>query len=325
MTVLVTGGSGVVGTAIVRRLVAEGRDVRVLARSESADEIVDLLGATAIRGDLLDPSSLAAAVDGCELIFHVGGKVEFCSKDASSMFDVNVGGTRNLIDAARRAGARRVVHTSSAVTLGEQPGTFGLESTVHRGAYLTRYEASKCEAEAIALDASKRGNLEIVVVNPSSVQGPGRSSGTGRILLDAVNGKLPMMFDVPFSIVDVDDCASGHLLAATNGRSGERYVLSGFTLSARDGLNLLAELIGRPTSVRVLPTWTLRPLGPVANVVGRFVKSVPICAESIRQMRSGARYDGSRASRELGLEYRSPRETFTRLLEWFRAEGLTER
>ena len=241
------------------------------------------------------------------------------------MFDVNVGGTRNIIEACRRAGVVRLVHTSSTVTLGERPGNIGSESTSHRGSFLTQYEESKCEAETLAIEASTAGDLEVVVVNPSSVQGPGRSTGTGKLLLDAVNGKLPLMFDVPFSIVDVDDCARGHALAAARGMTGERYVLSGFTVTAREALDMLSDLTGRRSSVRVLPTWLLRPLGPVADVVGRFVDSVPVCSESVRQMRAGAQYDGSRATRELGLTYRSPRETFTRVLEWFRAEGLTDR
>ena len=322
MTTFVTGGTGVVGTAVVRHLVAEGRQVRALARSPESVSALTALGATPVVGDVLAGDGLVRGMAGCSVVYHIAGVVEFCSKDPDRMRSINVDGTRSVLDAATRAGVDRVVYTSSTVTLGEGARKTGSEATVHRGRFLTDYEASKVHAERVAFAAT---DIEVVAVNPSSVQGPGRSTGTGRILLDAVNGNLPVMFDTPFSIVDVDDCARGHLLAESHGVAGERYVLSGFTLTAAEAIEMLSELTGRASTVRILPTWLLTPLGPVANLVGKFVTSVPLCAESLRQMRSGARYDGSRATRDLGLEYRSATETFTRVLEWFRSQGLTDR
>lgn len=322
MTALVTGGTGVVGTAVVQQLVADGRTVRCLVRSDASAEKVSALGAEPVRGDVTDSDSVDTAMVGSSVVFHVAGVVEFCSREPDRMWSVNVDGTRTVIDAATRHGVERVVHTSSTVTLGERAGTVGSESTVHRGRSLTKYEASKSAAESIALGAA---GVDVVAVNPSSVQGPGRSTGTGRILLDAVNGDLPFMVDTSFSIVDVDDCAKGHLLAELHGVPGERYVLSGFTLTAREAVDLLSALTGQTSPVRIIPTWMLALLGPFADLIGRYVDSVPVCSESLRQMRSGARYDGSRATRELGLEYRSAEETFARVLEWFRSEGLTDR
>ena len=321
MTVLVTGGTGVVGRAVVQRLIDTGRTVRALARSDASAGTLASLGAAPERGDVLDRQALGTAMAGCEVVFHIAGKVEFCSANPAEMMRVNVDGTRTVLEAAEAAGVRRVVHTSSAVTLGERPGEVGAEATHHRGRFLSRYEESKVEAERLALGWT--GDVEVVAVNPSSVQGPGRSTGTGRIFLDAVNGRLPAVVDTVFSVVDVDDCAEGHLLAEQRGEPGERYVLSGFTIGVREALGLLGDLTGRPTRVPVIPAWVLRPLGPVADLLGRFVDAVPVCAESLRQMRAGARYDGSRATRDLGLEYRAPRDTFVRMLEWFRAEGLT--
>lgn len=321
MTTLVTGGTGVVGTALVRHLVAAGRPTRVLARSEQTADRIRRLGAEPVPGDVLDTASVRSAVEGARSVFHVAGVVEFCSRKTDEMFAVNVEGTRNVVRAARTAGVARLVHTSSTVTLGEQPGTVGSEATEHRGSFLTAYEQSKVEGERAAF--AEAGPMDLVAVNPSSVQGPGRSTGTGRILLDAVNGRLPVMVDTTFSIVDVDDCARGHLLAEAGGVTGERYVLSGFTLSVREALGLLGDLTGRPVEVRLIPPGLLRPFGPLADLLGRAVTSVPICAESLRQLRSGARYDGSRATRELGLDYRTSRQTFSGILDWFRAEGLT--
>lgn len=322
MSVFVTGGTGVVGSAVVRHLVEAGRSVTALSRSPGAATKLADLGAVPVEGDVERPAGLPDAMKGCEVVYHIAGRVEFCSKNRRRTYEVNVDGTRNVIRAARQAGVRRLVYTSSVVTLGESPGGTGSETTVHRGRFYTHYERSKFEAEAVAF--AEAGDVEVVAVNPSSVQGPGRSSGTARILLNALNGRLPVMIDTPISIVDVDDCARGHLLAQEHGVGGERYVLSGFTISTRDAIGLLSELTGRPSRVRLVPTRLLAPMGPVADLLGRFVTSVPVCAESIRQMRAGARYDGSKATRDLGLHYRTPRETFSRLLDWFRSEGLTD-
>ena len=264
MSTLVTGGTGVVGQALVRHLVAAGRAPRVLARSDAAAETVRGLGGEPVAGDVLDAGSVAAAVEGCASVFHVAGVVEFCSKDPDRMMAVNVEGTRNVVRVARTAGVARLVHTSSTVTLGEEPGTVGHEGTVHRGEYLTTYEHSKVEAERAAF--AEAGSLDVVAVNPASVQGPGRSTGTGKILLDAVNGRLPLMVDTTFSIVDVDDCARGHLLAEERGTPGERYVLSGFTLSVGAALGMLGDLTGRPARVRLIPPAILRPFGPVVRL-----------------------------------------------------------
>jgi len=323
MTVLVTGGTGVVGRQLVARLLEDDRSVRVLARSDEAAAIITGLGAEPVAGDVRDRTSVEAAVRDCEIVYHAAGKVQFCPRDPTEMFAVNVEGTRTVVAAARQAGVRRLIHTSSTVTLGEQRGSTGSESTEHRGRFLTRYEESKVIAERIAFAES--GSVEVVAVNPASVQGPGRSTGTGRILLDAVNGELPVMVDTTFSIVDVADCAEGHVLAERHGVPGQRYVLSGFTIGVRQALAMLGELTDQAPRVRVLPAWLVAPFGPLADLVGRFIDSVPVCAESLRQMRAGARYDGSRASRDLGLTYHSPQETFNRILEWFRSEGLTER
>ena len=323
MTVFVTGGSGVVGSAVVRHLVGDGRDVRALARSSTSAEKLVALGAGPVEGDLSSRSSLTRAMTGCDVVYHVAGLNVVCADRPQDLFDVNVDGTRTVLQAANEVGVRRLVHTSSTTTLGERPGAVGSEETVHSGRFLTHYARSKYEAEAVAF--AEAGQVEVVAVNPSSVQGPGRSTGTGRILLDAVNGDLPVMVDAPFSIVDVDDCARGHLLAEERGTPGNRYVLSGFTISAREALRQLGAITGRNDRVRFLPSWALAPVVPIAGLIGRFVDSVPICPESVRQLRAGARYDGSKATRVLGLEYRSSTETFARIIDWFRSEGLTMR
>lgn len=322
MTVLVTGGTGVVGTPVVHYLVEAEREVRGLARSTESANLLAGMGALPVRGDIGDLDALERAVAGCEVVYHIAGRVSFCPEIPQRLYEANVEGTRNVVRAARRAGVRRLIHTSSVVALGETPGTVGSEATRHRGYYLSHYGRSKHEGEQVAL--AEAGDMEVVVVNPSSVQGEGRTAGTGGLLLMAVNGRFRYLVDTPVSIVDTDDCARGHIAAEERGVSGERYVLSGFTITLRQAVALMCDLTGRSYPIRFIPRSLLAPLGPLADLIGRFVSSVPLCKETLALMRFGASYDGSRATRELGLEYRSPRETFFRALESFRALGLTD-
>ena len=322
MTVLVTGGTGVVGTPVVQYLVESGREVRGLARSEASGALLADMGAVPARGDIGDPDSLERAVAGCDVVYHIAGRVSFCPQFPDRLYQVNVAGTRNVVRAARRAGVRRLVHTSSVAALGEKPGTVGSEATTHRGHYQSHYGRSKHQGELAAF--AEAGDMEVVVVNPSSVQGAGRVTGTGGLLLQAVNGRFGYLVDTPVSIVDTDDCARGHLAAEQRGIAGQRYVLSGFTMSIRQAVALMGDLTGRRYRIRFIPRFLLAPVGPVADTIGRYVDSMPLCRETLHLMRYGASYDGSRARLELGLEYRSPRETFTGALESFRAAGLTD-
>ncbi|MCI0424740.1 MAG: NAD-dependent epimerase/dehydratase family protein [Actinobacteria bacterium] len=321
MRVGVTGGSGVVGAAVVRHLVEAGHEVVALARSDRSAARLATSGARPVIGDLSDDEALTRLVKGAELVFHVAGMNVLCPVDPAELWRVNVGGTRRVIAISRRHGVTRLVHTSSAVTLGELEGETATEDTARQRPPLSHYEETKTEAERVAL--ADNGDLEVVCVNPASVQGPGRSTGTGRILLAASRGRLPVAADTVFSLVDVDDCARGHLLAAEKGAPGGRYVLSGATLSTREALDVMGRIMGRRLAPFYLPPGLLRPLGHLVvalyGVVGR---PPPLCPESVRVLLHGHRYDGSKATRELGLVYTPLESTFLRVVDWFRTEGL---
>jgi dihydroflavonol-4-reductase len=319
--VAITGGSGVVGAAVLQHLVAEGHEVHALARSEPSRTAVTAAGATAVHGDVLDRAALGRLVSGCDRVFHVAGINELCPSDVDAMWDVNVVGTERVAEACARAGVGRLIHTSSAATIGEARGEVGTESTVHRGWHLSEYERTKHRAEEVALGAPV--GLEVVVVNPSSVQGPGRATGTGRILLAAVRGKLPVAIDTDISIVDIDDCARGHLLAAEHGRPGERYLLSGATLGMREALQLIAAATGRRSGVWMMPPVLLSLLAWPAETIYRVAgRRPPLCREAVRVLRHGHRYDGSKAHRDLGLRYTTAAETLRRTVAWLEREGL---
>jgi dihydroflavonol-4-reductase len=267
--VLVTGGTGFIGRAIVERLLGEGANVRALARSDSSAGALADLGAEPVRGDVLDPESLTAAMQGRALVYHAAGANAFCLRDPSPLFEVNVRGSENVVRAAAQAEVGRIVYTSSAATLGERKGTVGSEQSLHRGRFLSDYERSKFEAECAVLAAADETGVELVCVNPASVQGPGRATGSTQLLLDYLNGRLKAVVDTTLSLIDIVDCTTGHLLAASIGRPGERYVLSGATLTVREGLELLGRLSGVEQPVRALPPWLAMTVATVVETVAR--------------------------------------------------------
>jgi len=324
--VLITGGSGLIGGAMLARLIERGDTVTALARSDRAAVALAERGAQVARGDVLDEDALAAGMEGCELVYHVAGMNTLCPDDEAALFHANVRGPEAVVRAAARVGVRRVVHTSSAAALGEQRGTTGSEDSPHRGWYLSSYERSKHDGEIAAFAAARRAGVELVSVNPSSVQGPGRAGGTGRIMIAYLNGRLRAFVDTRISIVDMRDCVEGHLLAAERGTPGERYVLNSAALTAREALEIVSGMTGVKERVRFLPA-------PVASTAAAAIEAgfrlarrhPPVCRQMVRTMLHGHRYDGSRAARELGLRYTPVRETFSRTIEWAVAEGLVGR
>jgi len=317
-SVLVTGGTGFLGRAIIERLLNEGDEVKALARSDASTGELGALGTEPVRGDVLDLDALAAAMRGCDVVYHAAGANAFCARDPSPMFEVNVRGSQNVVRAAARAGVRRVVYTSSAATLGEASGTIGSEESPHRGWFLSDYERSKFEAEQAVFATARETGVEIVSVNPASVQGPGRASGSARLLLDYLNGRLKAVVDSQLSLVDIADCTEGHLLAGSRGTPGERYVLSGATLSVREGLALVASLVGVDRPLRALPPSLAMAVATAAEALGRVRRRSPrICRELVRTLIHGHAYDGSKATRTLGLRYTPIEETLRRTVDWW--------
>lgn len=323
MRVAVTGGTGVVGQALIRHLIYDGHEVRALARSPESSDSLRSLGAIPVPGDILEPTSLRPLVDGCDVAFNVAGVNELCVRDTSQMEAVNVTGVRNMIAACRRSDLGRLVHTSSAATIGEARGVVADEASAHRGHFLSQYERTKYLGEQVLFEESS--DLDFVCVNPSSVQGPGRSTGTARLILDLINGRLPALVDTSISIVDIDDCARGHVLAAQKGSSATRYLLSGTTMTVRDAVRIAGDITGRELSTLFVPGALASALVAVAQPIAQLAgRNLPFCREMIRVMRFGHTYDGSKAARELGLEYTPIHSTLERLVAWFDAEGLLE-
>jgi dihydroflavonol-4-reductase len=320
--VFITGASGFLGQAICTRLVAQERDVIALARSDAAANVVTGLGARVHRGDILDDDSLSGAMEGCGVVYHVAGVNGFCLADPASLYKANVLGSHNVAAAAHRAGVTRIVYTSSAATIGEPKGTVGSETSAHRGFWLSQYERSKFEAEAAVFLTAARAGIDVVSVNPASVQGPGRTSGTARLLIDYANGQLKVALDTTMSIVDVADCAQGHILAETRGAPGARYILSGATLKVSEAIALMAEITGIRSSPVMLPSIAARAAAYGTEIWGRLQRRNPsYCREMISTLLHGHAYDASLSQRELGLVYTPVETSVATTVAWYRNEG----
>ena len=321
--VFVTGATGVIGAALVARLRDRGDEVVALARSAAAAQTLSERGVEAVRGETTDERVLAEGMDGCAVAFHLAGMNTLCVADPQAMRRVNVDGAVAAVRAAKAAGLPRLVHTSSAATIGEPDGTIATEWTAHRGWYLSTYERTKTEGERAALATARELGQDVVCVNPSSVQGPGRASGTGRFLLAFLDGRLKVFVNTHVSLVDIGDCVEGHLLAAERGVAGERYLLSGIRLTIVEALALAAEVAGVQRRPRLVPRFVATAGGAAVETGFRLLgRQPPVCREMVRTLLHGHRYDGSRAERELGLTYSPARDTLLRTVEWARGEGL---
>jgi dihydroflavonol-4-reductase len=318
----VTGATGFLGRAIVAELVAAGRPVRALARSDAAAQRLVAIGAEPVRGDLRDRSALEAGFEGCAVVYHAAGVNSFCLPDPRPMFDVNVAGSRTVALAAAAAGVARLVYTSSAATLDVASGD---AAGGHRGSrrFLSNYARSKYEAEQAVMEASASTGLAVVCVNPASVQGPGRTSGTARLLIGYLNGKLPAAVDGPLNVIDIADCTRGHLLAEEHGVPGERYLLCGASMTLRSGLALLSRLTGLEDPPRFLaPKLALAASACIELVARARKKPTRFCREMVRTLIDGSAYDGSKASRDLGLVYTPIETTLRRTVRWYIEQGL---
>ncbi len=326
--VLVTGGAGFVGSSVVRQVV--DRDAQVVALVEPDGDTANLEGldVEVVEGDLRDQRAVDAAVAGCTHVFHVAALYRFWAPDPAAFYAINVGGTRHVLEAARTHGCRRVVYTSTVGTLGlagtTADGPVDERSFAHVDHLFGRYKQSKYVAEHEALRAAAEG-LPVVLVQPTTPVGP-RDRGptpTGRTVLEFLNGRIPGYVDTTLNIVDVEDVAAGHLLAADRGRQGRSYILGGSNLSLRDVLGTLAEVTGLPAPTRRFPNALALVAAHVSDAVeGRLLRREPsVPLEGARMSTTHMSFDDTRARTELGYSSRPPAEALERAARWFVENG----
>jgi dihydroflavonol-4-reductase len=325
MRALVTGANGFVGSAIARALCQAGWQVRALVRAGSDRRNLESLPVETVRGDITDGASLDTALERCDALFHAAADYRLWTPDPQRLYLTNVQGTRNVLEAARRAHTARIVYTSSVATVGlPADGSPGSEATpVGLTAMIGHYKRSKFLAEELVGEFARDG-LPVVIVNPSTPIGPGdvRPTPTGRLVLDAALGRMPAYVDTGLNIVHVDDVAAGHLRALDRGRRGERYILGGENLTLQEILAAISRLAGRkPPRVR-LPHAALLPFALGAELLARLTgRETRLTLAGVRMARKPMYFSSDKAVRELGYSWRPPATAFADALAWLRAQG----
>lgn len=326
MTTLVTGASGFVGSAVVRRLLQAEHEVRVLTRKQSVLRNLEGLPVEQVTGDLTDAGSLARALRGCDALFHVAADYRLWVPDPEAMHAVNVLGTAALMKAAIAANVTRVVYTSSVATLGIASGDeLSDERTpVRLSDMIGPYKRSKFLAEQEVLRSVREDGLPAVIVNPSTPVGPRdhKPTPTGRIILDAARGRIPAYVDTGLNIVHVDDVAEGHLAAFERGTTGERYILGSENLSLQEILIRVTKLVGRPPPRIRLPHNLLLPIAYVAEAWTRLRgRGRPlVTVDELRMSRKRMYFSSEKARRLLGYKPRPAEAALIDAVDWFRTQ-----
>ncbi|WP_394849200.1 NAD-dependent epimerase/dehydratase family protein [Pendulispora brunnea] len=323
---MVTGASGFVGANVARALVERGRSVRVFVRASSDRGNLEGLDAEVAEGDLRDAESVARAVRGCDEVYHVAAEYTFWSNEPASMYQSNVQGTKNVMDACLRENVARVVYTSTVGTIGlasidgDAMGARDERTPLADGQLTGHYKRSKFDAEKVALDYVARG-LPVVVVNPSAPVGPWdrKPTPTGQILVDFMLGKMPAFVDTGLNIVHVRDVAEGHVLAAEKGRVGERYILGHENLTLARILETLARLTGKRAPTMRIPYGVAYAAGWLSTRLADLVTHRPpaIPLESVKMAKRYMFFSSAKAVAELGLPQTPTERAFADALDWF--------
>ncbi len=326
MLAFLTGATGFVGSHVARALTDQGADLRLLVRPNSNLKNIQDLKADLVTGDLRDPASLEKGIAGCEAVFHVAADYRLWVRDPHEMYRANVEGTRAILAAARRNGVRRVVYTSSVATMGfTQNGTPADEnSPVSLSNMIGPYKRSKFMAEQVAVEAARSG-LDVVIVNPSTPVGERdiKPTPSGRIVVDFLKKKFPAYVDTGLNLVDVRECARGHVAALEKGKSGERYILGGENLTLKQILDKLGAITGLPSPRVRVPYVLALATGVVDEVVtGRIRGREPRATiDAVRMGRKKMFVSSSKAERELGWKLVPVDDAFRRAAQWFKENG----
>jgi len=325
MITLVTGASGFLGSHVARQVAARGERVRVLLRPGSQTRAIEGLAVERMAGDLRDAASLVRALEGVSRVYHLAADYRLWARDPQEIYESNVTGTRNLLEAARRAGVERFIYTSTVATVAvPRAGSLPNEgSSAGLDEMIGHYKRSKFLAEQEAQRAAADG-MPVVIVNPTTPVGPGdwKPTPTGRILLDFLNGHMPGYVDTGLNVVAVEDAAAGHLLAAERGQVGQRYILGGRNMTLKEILDVLSGISGRPAPRLRLPHAVALFAGYADTLVSRLLSRVPLIPlEGVRMARHKMFVDCSKAPRELGFTAGPVERALERAVRWYQENG----
>ena len=351
MLAFITGATGFLGSHVARVLAEQGAELRLLVRPTSDLGNIEDLNADRVVGDLRDAASIARALSGCDVVFHVAADYRLWvrGRDSNEMYRSNVEGTRSLLEGARKQGVRRVVYTSSVATMGfisnhaaelrsaGQPGAAvptqawaghtctvaDEESPVSLADMIGHYKRSKFMAEQVAFEAARSG-VDVVIVNPTTPIGERdiKPTPTGRIVVDFLKRKFPAYVETGLNLVDATECARGHVQALEKGRSGERYILGGENLTLKQILDRLAAITGLPSPTVKVPYVVALAGGVFYEMTGRLLGREPRATiDEVRMSRKMMFVSSAKAERELGWRMVPVDGALRRSVEWFRANG----
>lgn len=323
--VFVTGGTGFIGACLVRELLARDCEVKALVRSGSDHGNLKGLDIELVKGDLRDPISLEKGLAGCDSLFHAAADYRLWTSDPQVMYAVNVEGTRNILSAALKLNLSRVVYTSSVGTLGN-PGN-GIPGNEHTPVSFAdmvgHYKKSKFLAEKEAEGFIAKG-LPLTIVNPSTPVGrlDIKPTPTGKIIVDFLNRKMPAYLDTGLNLIDVEDCAKGHVLAAEKGKIGEKYILGNQNMTLREIFEMLQDISGVPAPKVRLPYLPILIAAHLNEALSRLTRKEPLIPLAGVQMAGKFMFfDSSKAVRDLGLPQTPVRSALQKAVEWFKAAG----
>lgn len=323
--ILVTGASGFVGAAVARALAAQGASLRLLVRATSDRSNLSGLDAEAVEGDLRDAASVRRAIEGVRYLFHVAADYRLWARDPEEIVRNNRASTQIVMTAARDAGVERIVYTSSVATLRPLDGGIADETRPATPEQAVgAYKRSKVVAERL-VEAMAADGLPVVIVNPSTPIGPRdvKPTPTGRILVEAANGRMPAYVDSGLNLAHVDDVAAGHLLAMAKGRIGERYILGGQDVSLGQMLGDIARIVGRKPPTVAIPRAALFPLAHANEAWCRLTgKDDPfLTVDSLKMAAHNMYFTSAKAEAELGYRARPYAEALRDAIDWFRSSG----
>ncbi|MGI4982003.1 MAG: hopanoid-associated sugar epimerase [Janthinobacterium lividum] len=324
--ILVTGASGFVGAAVARLAQQAGFDVRVMHRSTSPRGNFEGRGYELVEADMRDAQAMERALTGVRYLFHVAADYRLWAPDPQEIVRTNVDGTRTVMEAALRCGVEKIVYTSSVATLRVHGATapVGENARLDEEEAIGAYKRSKVAAERLVELMIVHQNLPAVIVHPSTPIGPGdiKPTPTGRLIVQAANGKMPAYVDTGLNFVHVDDVANGHLLALQEGPIGEHFILGGDDVPLGELLGSVAAIVGRKPPRIELPRWPLYPLAMVAEAAAKVTKREPfVTVDGLNMSKYKMFFSSARAKSELGYTARPYREALVDAIEWFRRAG----
>lgn len=324
--VLVTGGSGFLGAWVIRRLLGDGHQVRVLVRPASDRRELAGLDCEYVFGDVTDPASLVAACAGQNAVFHLAGLIAYKRSQRAAMEKINVQGTANVIAAVEETGVQRLVHLSSVVAVGAgfTPDQVLNEDSPYNVGHLDMgYFETKRQAEALVRAAVAQGRVDAVMLNPSTIYGPGDArKGSRKMQLKVAQGRMKFYTSGGVNVVPVENCVDGIVRGWLQGRPGERYILCGQNMTIKELFTIIAESAGVPAPKLRLPDWVLHAVGITGDALTSLGYPMGISRENAYTATMYHYFDSAKAQRELGFTPGDSRQAIEASVRWSREHGL---